>query len=225
MKKYFVAKKVVRFVVVLLVCTVLINGFNKITYKLMAEENNNVEIENLEQFIDNFSIIPEEVKEAYYEDFVLLDIPLSEELQLYTFEMSKKYGENYIFIVSIMKTESDFNKKAICRNEADNYYSIGLMQLNQRYEDEFIQLTEKKDFNIYDSKDNILGGIAKIHNLKEQWSKYDISDEDMFLAITNSYNKGFGAYKSEVLSRGFFSRKYDRKVLKNKIKLEQDGGM
>jgi hypothetical protein len=223
MKKYFVAKKTVRFIVVLLVCTVLLNGFISNKYKSVYADSN-IEVENLEQFLDNFSIIPQEIKEEYYGDFRLLNIPLSEDLQNYTFEMSKKYDIDYMLIMSIMYTESSFNEKVKSKNKTDNYYSIGLMQLNQRYESEFIELTGKQDFNIYDSYDNILGGIAKIYNLKELWSKYDISDEDMFLAITNSYNKGFGAYKNDVVGRGFFNRDYDKKVLENKIKLEMNGG-
>jgi hypothetical protein len=217
MKKY-----VVRFIVSLLICMIFVNSSINKEYKLLADENS-VEIENLERFIKEFKVIPQEIKNAYYEDFQLYDIPLRKELQEYTFKVCKEYNENYTMILAIMYTESEFKENAKSKNQTDNYYSIGLMQLNQRYESEFMELTGKKDFNIYDSKDNILGGVAKIHNLRQLWSKYDISDEDMFLAITNSYNKGFGAYKSDVSSRGFFSRKYDQKVLENKIKLEQGG--
>jgi 3D (Asp-Asp-Asp) domain-containing protein len=54
-------KYIARFTIVLLVCLIFLNNPINKEYKLMAEVNN-VEVENLEQFIDNFSIIPEEVK-------------------------------------------------------------------------------------------------------------------------------------------------------------------
>jgi hypothetical protein len=223
MKKYFVAKKVVRFIVVLLIFTVLLNGFISNRYKNIYADSG-VEVEKLEQFLDNFSIIPEEIKEEYYGDFRLLSIPLNEELQTYIFETSKKYDESYMFVMAIMYTESSFNTKAKYKNQTDNYYSIGLMQLNERYIKEFKVLTGIEDFDIYNLKMNIEGGIAKISALREQWIERGVtSDEDLFLAITNSYNKGFGAYKSDVSNRGFFSRDYDRKVIRNKIKLEQGG--
>jgi 3D (Asp-Asp-Asp) domain-containing protein len=60
MKKYFVVKKVVRFIVVLLISTILINSFISEEYKnVNAENNTEVDVENLEQFIEGFSIIPE----------------------------------------------------------------------------------------------------------------------------------------------------------------------
>jgi hypothetical protein len=223
MRTYFKSKKAVRFIITLLICTVLINGFIGNKYKNVYAEGN-TQIENLEQFIEGFSVIPESVKEEYYEGFEILDIPLSEELQFYTFEMCKKYDESYMFVMAIMYTESNFKVNDKYQNETDTYFSKGLMQLNERYIGEFSELTGIKDFDIDNPLHNIEGGIAKIHNLRKLWIECGVtSDEDLFLAITNSYNKGFGAYKSEVSSRGFFSRDYDRKVIKNKIKLEQGG--
>lgn len=219
MKKY-----VTRFIVSLMVCTIFVSGFINEEYKLLADENN-VEIENLEQFIDDFSVISEEIKDAYYEDFEILDIKLSPELQLYTFDMCKKYSENYSLVRAIMATESNFKEDAKCQNKTDSFYSRGYMQLNERFIEEFKELTGIEDFDIMNPYHNIEAGVAKIHNLRELWSEYDISDEDMFLAITNSYNLGFEKFKKAVTKKGFYSREYDRKVLKNKIKLEQDGGI
>jgi 3D (Asp-Asp-Asp) domain-containing protein len=57
MKKY-----VTRFIVSLLICLIFINSFINKEYKLLAEENS-VEIEMLEQFIKEFSVVPQEIKE------------------------------------------------------------------------------------------------------------------------------------------------------------------
>lgn len=65
MKKYFVGKKVIGFVVALLICTIFISSFNNIIYKFSAEETN-VEIEIMEQFIKEFSVIPKEIREFRY---------------------------------------------------------------------------------------------------------------------------------------------------------------
>jgi 3D (Asp-Asp-Asp) domain-containing protein len=66
MKKY-----VTRFVVSLLVCTILINSFINKEYKLLAEEDG-VEIETLERFIKEFKVIPEELR--IKEEVVIKDI-------------------------------------------------------------------------------------------------------------------------------------------------------
>lgn len=190
-------------------------------------DNYKTKIENEEEikYVNEWSVISKEIKERMNEDwedeFKPLNISLSVELQEHTWNMCKKYNEDFIFVMSIMKSESDFDTIAKCRNQTDSYYSRGLLQLNERYINEFKELTNNKEFNINNVYDNIEGGIAKIHSLRKEWGKYEISDEEMFLAITNSYNKGFGLYKSEVASRGeFFTRRYDQKVLENKIKLE-----
>lgn len=59
MKKYFVVKKTVRFMVILIVCMILINGFNDILNKSMCDNDNE---EKLELFIDDFSVIPKEIQ-------------------------------------------------------------------------------------------------------------------------------------------------------------------
>lgn len=66
MKKY-----VVEFIVSLLISMIFISDFNEIQYKLYAE-NNNVEIENLEQFIRKFRVIPQEI--IIKEDVIVKDI-------------------------------------------------------------------------------------------------------------------------------------------------------
>jgi hypothetical protein len=222
-RKKYIIKNPVRFVTVIVVCLFLFNGLISNNYKNVYGDS--TEVEKLEEFIDEFDVISEEVKEEYYEGFKFLDIPLSEELQLYTFNICKKYDESYMFIMAIIFTESTFQEDVKCKNKTDDLYSIGLMQLNERFIDTFKNLTGIKDFDINNPRHNIEGCIAMIHNLREQWSQYDISDEDMLLAITNSYNLGFEKYKNAVMRKGFYSREYDRKVMKNKIKLETDGGI
>jgi hypothetical protein len=229
MKKYFVAKKVVRFIVVLLMCIVLINNFISEQYKnVNAESNNeNVEVENLEQFVDNFSIISEQVKEEYYGDFVLFNIPLSEELQFYTFEMSKKYDTDYMLVMSVFATESEFKSNTKSKNQVGGKSSVGIGQLNENYIEWFGELTGIKNFDIYDNRHNIEGSIAVLKFYNDYWKNNveGISEEDLWYYALNSYNLGIEGFKKYVRNTGKISRSYDKKVLKNKIKLEMDGGI
>jgi hypothetical protein len=201
-----------------------LNNINKEEYK--SKQRIYILLEKQQdEFLKDWNGLPRELREwmdTYEVDkFVEMDIPLSRELQEYTYEMCKEYDVDYIFALSIMRTESSFKVNAKCKNLTDNYYSRGLMQLNERYISEFVELTEIKDFNINNPKHNIEGGVAKLSNLNKFWGKYELGEEDNWYAVTNSYNLGLNKYKKQVTSRGsFFTREYDRKVLKNKEKLE-----
>jgi hypothetical protein len=227
MKKY-----VTKFIVSLLVCLIFISSFINKEYKLYAEDNS-IEIETLEQFIEKFSIIPQEVRdyvdeeEVKEDDFILLDIDLSEELQIYTYEMCKKYEMDFIFVLSVFATESEFKSYDKSKNQIGGGYSIGIGQLNENYIDWFEELTRIEDFDIYNDKHNIEGSIAVLKFYRDYWKNNveGMSEEELWYFTLNSYNMGINGYKSYLKNTGEMSRSYDRKVLKNKIKLEQDGGL
>jgi hypothetical protein len=226
MKKYFVIKKIVRFIVVLLIFTVLINGFISDKYKnVYAESNVEVGVENLEQFIQDFSVIPQAVKDEYYGDFVLLDIPLSEELQNYIFETSKKYDIDYMLIMSIFATESEFKSYNKSKNQVGGGSSIGIGQLNENYIKWFGELTSIENFDIYNDRNNIEGSIAVLKFYNDYWrnNAEGISEEELWFFTLNSYNMGIDGFKKYMKNTGKINREYDRKVLENKIKLEQGG--
>ncbi|MDD4779125.1 MAG: transglycosylase SLT domain-containing protein [Tissierellia bacterium] len=230
MKKYFVAKKVVRFIVALLVCTILINGFNKITNKLIAEENN-TEIENLKHFIDNFSVLPNGFnlnngEDIYEEEFILYNIPLSEELQKYCYEIAKEHNLGYTLILGLIWTESEFKSEAKCKNQGSSGYSVGLCQINNQYIKWYKELLNVKDYDIHDDKQNIKTGIVVLRVYKDYWISQGItSEEDLWCYTLGSYNRGIEGYKKYIKNTGKINTDYDKKVLKNKIKLEEDGGM
>jgi hypothetical protein len=225
MKKY-----VVIFIVSLLVCIIFVNSFINKEYKLLAEDNS-VEIEKLEQFIKEFSVVPQEVREyvnneEVEEEFVLLDIPLSKELQIYTYETCKKYEMDYIFVLSVFATESEFKSYDKSKNQVGGGYSIGIGQLNENYIKWFGELTKIEKFDIYNDKHNIEGSVAVLKFYRDYWINQGITDEDSLWFYTlGAYNMGIDGYKKYIRSTGEVSRHYDRKVMKNKIKLEQDGGL
>lgn len=205
----------------LIVLILLFSGFKNNNYK-----NNSIELTKEQQkFVNEWNGLPSELREwidEYEEEgFVALDVPLSKELQLHVFNMCKKYNMDFVYVMAVIQTESSFQIDAKCKNQNNKYYSIGLLQLNEKYIEEFKTLTGNKKFDINNPYDNIEGGVAKLSQLHKQWSKYDLSEESMWYAVLNSYNKGYSLYKSEVISRGgFFSRSYDQKVFRNKEKLE-----
>jgi hypothetical protein len=223
MKKRYTVKNPIRFIVVLLICTVLINGFISNIYKSVYADSG-VEVENLEQFIQKFSVIPEEVKEYMDSDFILLNIDLSEDLQRFTYDICKKYDIDYITVLSVFATESEFKSYDKSKNQVGGGYSIGIGQLNQNYIKWFGELTAIENFDIYDNKHNIEGSIAVLKFYQDYWISEGITDEDGLWYLTlNSYNMGIEGYKGYLKSSDSMSRHYDRKVLKNKIKLEQGG--
>lgn len=221
MKKY-----VTRFVVSLLICMIFINGFINNGYKLLAEENN-VDIENWEQFIKNFSVIPKELKEQMNDDFTLLNIPLAKDLQRFTYDTCKKYEMDYIFVLSVFATESEFKSGVKSKNQVGGGYSVGIGQLNQNYIKWFEELTGIEDFDIYNDKHNIEGSITVLKFYRDYWKNNveGMSEEELWYFTLNSYNMGINGFKKYIRNTGNISRSYDRKVMKNKIKLEQDGGL
>jgi hypothetical protein len=220
MKKY-----VVKFVVSLMVCTIFINGFINEEYKLLAE-GNNVEIKILEEFIKEFSILPQEIKEQMNDDFTLLNIPLAEDLQRFTYDTCKKYEMDYIFVLSVFATESEFKSGVKSKNQVGGGYSVGIGQLNQNYIKWFGELTKIEKFDIYNDKHNIEGSVAVLKFYRDYWINQGITDEDSLWYYTlGAYNMGIDGYKKYIKNTGEVSRHYDRKVMKNKIKLEQDGGL
>jgi hypothetical protein len=182
-----------------------------------------------EAFIQHWNGIPNELKEimnvaeevAVEEEFQVMDIPLSEELQRYVFDMCEKHQMDFTFVLSVMQTESSFRPKAKCKNQSSRGYSLGLMQLNNQYIKWYKELTEDKQFNIWDEKDNIHAGILVLKHYRDYWINQGIEDEDGLWYLTlNSYNCGVEGIKRIYKKTGIVSRSYDRKVLENKLEIE-----
>lgn len=129
------------------------------------------------------------------ESFVIYNIPLSEDLQIYTQEVCKEYNVLFDMVVAVMYVESGFNQ------EARNGDCYGLMQVNA------INAEELKNIGVYDltdAKQNIKGGV---YLLRKALTKFDLS------GALISYNCGESKAK-EKLNNGITSTDYTRKVLK-----------
>lgn len=131
----------------------------------------------------------------------IYNIPLSDELQIYTQEICKEYKVPFDLVVGIMFAESTFDLNA---KNGDCY---GLMQVNT------INAEELKNIGVYDLKDakqNIKSGV---YLLSKALTKFDLS------GALIAYNWGESGAK-EKLNNGITSTDYTRKVLKYAAGLE-----
>lgn len=127
----------------------------------------------------------------------IYDIPLSEELQKYTFNLCEENELDYELVLAIMDQESDYQEEII---SSTNDY--GIMQINKVNHS---WLEDKLNINDFlDVKQNILAGIYIIKDLA---TRYD--DEHKILM---AYNMGeYGAQKK--WEQGITSSSYSRQVV------------
>ena len=129
------------------------------------------------------------------ESFVIYNIPLSEDLQIYTQEVCREYKVPVDMVIAVMYVESRFNQ------EARNGNCYGLMQVNA------INAEELKSIGVYDltdAKQNIKSGV---YLLSKALTKFDLS------GALIAYNCGESGAR-EKLNNGITSTDYTRKVLK-----------
>lgn len=141
----------------------------------------------------------------------IYDIPMSAELQGYTYELCKYYALPYELVLAVIHTESRFDPNA------DSGSSKGLMQLNTNT---YPALAKELGLEIdpMNSVDNVTAGIYYLAKLRDAWQGY--SDEEVFSLMLISYNRGVQGCKDYVRKYGL-DNIYVTKVYEYKIKLEQ----
>ena len=134
------------------------------------------------------------------------DIPLSKDLQLYTYNKCVDYGipEHYELVLAMMWQESNYTASLI--SSTDDY---GIMQINSCNHSWLVNLLGPTDF--LDASDNINAGIYVI-------SKLLIKYGDVHKALM-SYNMGeYGA--SLNWQAGNYTSKYSRGVVAKREAIE-----
>lgn len=149
----------------------------------------------------------EEFEEELEDIMPEYDIPLSKELQEFTYSKCKEYEVEYELILAIMKTESNFKSNTVSKNSKSNF-DKGLMQINTIHKKNFRKLGFT---DMLDPYQNIEYGIRYFAELYHKFN----GNEHYSLS---AYNKGEFGW-SKLLKRGITSTKYSRKVLKNKEKI------
>ena len=131
------------------------------------------------------------------EEFVPLDVPISEDLQEFIFYLSEGYEIDFTFVMALIQQESGFRSDVV---SATNDY--GLMQINEVNHQYLKEQLEIADFlNPYD---NIRAGMFKLRKLFE---KYETPAK-----VLMAYNMGEGG-ASRLWEQGIFEINYSKSVL------------
>ena len=138
----------------------------------------------------------------------IYDIPLSEELQVFTFNLCEEYGADYEMVLAIMDKESDYTASAISKSS-----DYGIMQINKINHKWLTEELEVTDF--LDPEQNIRCGIYMLADLMK---KYD--DPHRVLMAYNMGERGAREY----VAKGHTSSAYSRYIMQLRDKLLQEGG-
>lgn len=131
------------------------------------------------------------------DNYYIDSLPLSEELQEYTYYICKAYYIDYSFVLALMFTESSF--KADIISKSDDY---GLMQINSCNHKDLEDKLGVTDF--LEPYQNIRAGMYLLRKLFE---KYDTPER-----VLMAYN--LGEYGASVLwDNGITETTYSKKVL------------
>jgi soluble lytic murein transglycosylase-like protein len=138
----------------------------------------------------------------------IYDIPLSEELQAFTFNLCEEYGVDYEMVLAIMDKESDYTASAISKSS-----DYGIMQINKINHKWLTEELEVTDF--LDPEQNIRCGIYMLADLMK---KYDAPPR-----VLMAYNMGERGAR-EYVAKGNTSSAYSRYIMQLRDKLLQEGG-
>lgn len=180
--------------------------------QLTEQEPNTTYVEdNLE-----FETISNEIFNEIH--FPQYNIPLSDDLKQYIWELSDSYQISYELILSIIHTESDFQIDVTSQTN-----DVGLMQINKKTS---IWIADELDLDVYDLTDgetNVLFGVWYLDFLNRYWGSENLSEEEKYFYVIVGYNRGIQGSINWVKEHGF-DNNYFKKVHEYKTKLEKQLG-
>lgn len=144
--------------------------------------------------ITNYKDDAYEVSEA---EPIFLDIPLSEELQLYTMQLSEEFNVPYDLLFAIMFVESTFRPHVISRTR-----DYGIMQINRVNHGWLREQHGITDFLC--AEQSILSGTIMISALIERY-------EDLHKALM-AYNMGSAGARRR-WKQGIYTSTYSKRVI------------
>lgn len=149
----------------------------------------------------------------------IYDIPLSKELQEYTYQQAQLNELPLTLVYAVMKVESDFDPMA------NSGSSKGLMQLNTNTYPWLAEEVGIDNPNPFDEKQNIQMGVWYLKWLSDYWRNQGYSEELIFNLSLLSYNRGVYGAKTYIQNHGY-DHVYIDKVLEYKLHLEmsEDNG-
>lgn len=154
--------------------------------------------DKLRLFVDDTEVCAAEP--TYY------DIPLSKDLQLYTYNKCVEYGipDHYELVLAMMWQESNYTANLI--SSTDDY---GIMQINSCNHDWLVDLLGPTDF--LDASDNINAGVYVISKLLTEYG-----DEHKALMAYNMGERG----ASLNWDAGNYTSSYSRSVVAKREAIE-----
>jgi hypothetical protein len=164
-----------------------------------VEETSEVTLneEDVEEEVVDEVELEEEVEDEESENFYY-DIPLSNNIQDFIYEMSEKYDVEVELILAVIEQESNFDSN--CRSTTND---TGLMQIND------INLDELKEnlniTNLYDPYQNIEAGTYFLKKC------LDAANNELNPALM-CYNFGIGGAR-ELWKEGIYSSQYSRDIV------------
>jgi len=174
-------------------------------------KNNNVEIAKYKNIVDSFNDM-----EVVNLNYVYYPVDLTVKEQEHLQNLAYNNNFSYELILSIIFTESRFDKNAISSSNC-----LGLMQLNERYLSTYSELANIENPDPFDAMQNATMGIAYLNYLREYWKSQGVTaDEQLYVMMLNSYNMGISSYSRFIKENNTYGRTYDQLISKYKMQLE-----
>lgn len=136
----------------------------------------------------------------------IYDIPLTRELQEYTFTLCEESNLDYEMVLAMMDQESDYREKVISKTS-----DYGIMQINKVNHEWLEEELGIEDF--LDAKQNILAGIRMLSELTEKY-------EDPHQALM-AYNCGEAGAK-RLWDKGETTSEYSRSIMARAEELREE---
>ena len=140
------------------------------------------------------------------EEFVPLDVPISEDLQEFIFYLSEGYEIDFTFVMALIQQESSFRVDVI--SESSDY---GLMQVNKKNHASITETLGVTDF--LEPYNNVRSGMFILRKLFE---KYETPEK-----VLMAYNLGESG-AARLWEKGVFETNYSRSILQYQQKFNEE---
>jgi soluble lytic murein transglycosylase-like protein len=138
-------------------------------------------------------------------EFVLLDVPMSEEVQEFVYHLSSGYDVEYALVMAVIDCESTFQADSVSKSN-----DYGLMQINKINHNRLTEALGVTDF--LDPYQNTTAGVYMLNNLFEKYKDP--------AKVLMAYNMGeTGA--SRLWEQGICETDYSKKVMNKAVEYEQ----
>jgi len=145
------------------------------------------------------------------------DIPLSEELQEYAFDLCSQFGFDYELFLALMwiETGGTYKTNLVSKSEA-----IGICQLRKKYKESFCEIAglDPVKVSLYDPEDSMYLSIALLNSIKQSCYR-SFHDEDLTHVMLGIYNRGASGMKKYTDRYNTIETEYSNAIIERAKKL------